>query len=88
MGISHRHLPRSEGHLIRNLRASEATAILSSAIVVFLRVVGSKSNDARMTRWPLSFTASRCYTNSGDMTALPRRGVIESGFPTPARPWR
>jgi hypothetical protein len=36
--------------------------------VVFLRVVGSKSNDARMTRWPLSFTAARCYTNSGDTT--------------------
>ena len=34
-----------------------------------LRVVGCYSNDARMTRWPLSFTAVRCYTKSGDTTS-------------------
>src|SRR5206468_383368 len=39
------------------LRTVSSTAILSSAIVVFLRVVGSQSNDARMTRWPLPFSA-------------------------------
>ena len=39
------------------LCAVSSPAILSSAIVVSLRVVGSYSNDARMTRWPLSLTA-------------------------------
>ncbi len=40
------------------LRTVASTAILSSAIVVSLRVVGSQSNDARMTRWPFSFSAT------------------------------
>lgn len=41
--------------------------ILSSAILVSLRVVGSYSNDARTTRWPFSFTPSRYYTHSTDL---------------------
>ncbi len=51
------------------LRSISSSAILSSAIVVFLRVVGFYSNDARMTRWPFPFTAVRCYTNSRDVTS-------------------
>ena len=59
------------------LRSVSSTAILSSAIVVFLRVVGCKSNDARMTRWPLSFRAVRRYTKSGHTTLI-RRAIWSS----------
>ena len=44
------------------LRSISSTAILSSAIAASLRVVGFYSNDARMTRWPLSFTATLAVT--------------------------
>ena len=46
------------------LRTVSSTAILSSAIVVSLRVVGSYSNDARMTRWPFPFPATAAVTPS------------------------
>ena len=45
-----------------------STAILSSAIVMSLSVVDRNSNDARMTRWPLSLTAPLLH-QSGDTTA-------------------
>jgi len=44
------------------LHTVSSTAILSSAIVVSFRVVGSYSNDARMTRWPLMLSATCVVT--------------------------
>ena len=44
------------------LRRVSSSAMLSSAIVVVLRVVGCYSNDARMTRWPLPLSASSAAT--------------------------
>ena len=66
-----------------SLRSICSTAILSSAIVVFLSSSVSDSNDARMTRWPFSWSAwFSCYTTLGDTTIAAREGI---GMPATTR---
>jgi len=54
------------------LRTVSSTAILSSAIVGSLGVVGGSSNKTRMTRWPYSLTAPLLHKVWGSTRGMGR----------------